>query len=106
MADRLLFSKTGRAKYISHLDLMRTFQRAFARAGSVFITLLPGNSKRLAGGYVRRRNFISERTPSCAQSPITRYPASWISALMALASWAAVIRPCATCRMSSGGRAP
>ena len=32
MADRLLFSKTGRAKYISHLDLMRTFQRAFARA--------------------------------------------------------------------------
>ena len=33
MADRLLFSKVGRAKYISHLDLMRTFQRAFARAG-------------------------------------------------------------------------
>ena len=33
MADRLLFSKSGRAKYISHLDLMRTFQRAFSRAG-------------------------------------------------------------------------
>ena len=33
MADRLLFSKLGRARYISHLDLMRTFQRAFARAG-------------------------------------------------------------------------
>lgn len=32
MADRLLFSKVGRARYISHLDLMRTFQRAFARA--------------------------------------------------------------------------
>lgn len=31
--SRLLFSKTGRAKYISHLDLMRTFQRAFQRAG-------------------------------------------------------------------------
>ncbi len=30
--DRLLFSKEGRAKYISHLDLMRTFQRAFLRA--------------------------------------------------------------------------
>ncbi len=30
---RLLFSKTGRAKYISHLDLMRTFQRIFMRAG-------------------------------------------------------------------------
>ena len=33
MADhRLLFCKTGRARYISHLDLMRTFQRAFFRA--------------------------------------------------------------------------
>lgn len=32
MADRLLFTKAGRARYISHLDLMRTFQRAFARA--------------------------------------------------------------------------
>ncbi len=30
---RLVFEKTGRAKYISHLDLMRTFQRAFQRAG-------------------------------------------------------------------------
>jgi len=30
---RLLFSKTGRARYISHLDLMRTLQRAFFRAG-------------------------------------------------------------------------
>jgi len=31
--QRLLFQKTGRAKYISHLDLMRTFQRIFVRAG-------------------------------------------------------------------------
>lgn len=30
--QRILFSKTGRARYISHLDLMRTFQRAFLRA--------------------------------------------------------------------------
>lgn len=30
--DRLLFEKVGRARYISHLDLMRTFQRAFLRA--------------------------------------------------------------------------
>ena len=30
---RLVFSKTGKAIYISHLDLMRTFQRAFTRAG-------------------------------------------------------------------------
>lgn len=30
--SRLQFSKTGRARYISHLDLMRTFQRAFQRA--------------------------------------------------------------------------
>ena len=29
---RLLFEKKGRAVYISHLDLMRTLQRAFARA--------------------------------------------------------------------------
>lgn len=31
--ERLLFRKTGRARFISHLDLMRTFQRAFLRAG-------------------------------------------------------------------------
>lgn len=30
---RLLFKKTGRAVWISHLDLMRMFQRAFKRAG-------------------------------------------------------------------------
>lgn len=30
---RLTFAKTGRARYISHLDLMRTMQRAFKRAG-------------------------------------------------------------------------
>ena len=29
---RLLFEKTGPARYISHLDLTRTFQRAFRRA--------------------------------------------------------------------------
>ena len=30
---RLKFTKTGRAVYISHLDLMRTLSRAFMRAG-------------------------------------------------------------------------
>lgn len=30
---RIRFEKTGRAKYISHLDLMRTFQHAFIRSG-------------------------------------------------------------------------
>ena len=30
---RLRFSKTGRAVYLSHRDLMRTMQRAFLRAG-------------------------------------------------------------------------
>lgn len=30
---RLTYAKTGRARYISHLDLMRTMQRAFKRAG-------------------------------------------------------------------------
>ena len=29
---RLLFEKTGDAVYLSHLDLMRIFQRAFRRA--------------------------------------------------------------------------
>lgn len=32
LKQRLLFKKTGLAKYLSHLDLMRTFQRAFLRA--------------------------------------------------------------------------
>ena len=32
---RLLFAKEGRAVYISHLDLLRTFQRAFLRQGLV-----------------------------------------------------------------------
>ena len=30
---RLLFKKTGNAVWMSHLDLMRVFQRAFKRAG-------------------------------------------------------------------------
>ncbi len=30
---RLLFKKTGKAVWMSHLDLMRVFQRAFKRAG-------------------------------------------------------------------------
>ena len=30
---RVLFEKVGNARYISHLDLMRVFQRAFKRAG-------------------------------------------------------------------------
>lgn len=33
MANRILFSKTGKSIYISHLDLMRTLQRSFLRAG-------------------------------------------------------------------------
>ncbi|MGE4485618.1 MAG: TIGR03936 family radical SAM-associated protein [Oscillospiraceae bacterium] len=31
--QRIVFKKEGKAKYISHLDLMRTMQRAFIRAG-------------------------------------------------------------------------
>jgi len=31
--QRILFRKTGTAKYISHLDLMHTMERAFLRAG-------------------------------------------------------------------------
>ncbi len=33
MTDRLVLSKSQEAKFISHLDLMRTFQRGFHRAG-------------------------------------------------------------------------
>ncbi|MCR5173743.1 MAG: TIGR03936 family radical SAM-associated protein, partial [Oscillospiraceae bacterium] len=32
-AVRILFEKTGLARYISHLDLQHTLQRAFSRAG-------------------------------------------------------------------------
>ena len=32
---RLMFRKEGRAVYISHLDLLRTFQRVFLREGLV-----------------------------------------------------------------------
>ena len=32
---RILFEKTGRAIWMSHLDLMRLMQRAFRRAGVV-----------------------------------------------------------------------
>ena len=32
---RLIFAKEGRAVYISHLDLLRTFQRVFLRQGLV-----------------------------------------------------------------------
>ena len=31
--QRILFAKEGKSKYISHLDLLRTIQRAFVRAG-------------------------------------------------------------------------
>lgn len=31
--NRILFKKEGRAKFLSHLDLMRTMQRVFIRAG-------------------------------------------------------------------------
>ena len=30
---RIVFSKTGMGKYISHLDLMHTMQRVFLRSG-------------------------------------------------------------------------
>ena len=42
---RLLFEKTGNAVWISHLDLMRLFQRAFKRAG-LFLTHTQGFNPR------------------------------------------------------------
>ncbi len=42
---RALFEKTGNAVYISHLDLMRVFQRSFKRAG-LYLTHTQGFSPR------------------------------------------------------------
>ena len=42
---RLLFSKTGNAVWISHLDLMRVFQRSFKRAG-LYLTHTQGFNQR------------------------------------------------------------
>jgi radical SAM-linked protein len=42
---RLLFEKVGNAVWISHLDLMRLFQRAFKRAG-LHLTHTPGFNPR------------------------------------------------------------
>lgn len=42
---RALFEKTGKAIYISHLDLMRVFQRAFKRSG-LLLTHTQGYSPR------------------------------------------------------------
>lgn len=42
---RALFEKTGNAVWISHLDLMRVFQRAFKRAG-LFLTHTQGFNPR------------------------------------------------------------
>lgn len=36
--NRLLFEKRGDAVYLSHLDLMRVFQRAFKRADILICT--------------------------------------------------------------------
>ena len=44
---RLLFEKQGTACYISHLDLMRTFQRLFLRGGMGDFT----KGKRLFAGF-------------------------------------------------------
>ena len=42
---RALFEKTGNAVYISHLDLMRLFQRAFKRVG-LYLTHTQGYNPR------------------------------------------------------------
>ena len=52
--QRILFSKSGTAKYISHLDLMHTMERAFLRAGD-------RKSTRLNSSH-----FLLSRMPSSA----------------------------------------
>ena len=51
---RIRFAKRGRAAYLSHLDVMRTFQRAFIRAG-IRIRHSEGISP-LAFGFFRSGN--------------------------------------------------
>ena len=46
MRMEISFSKTGEMKYISHLDLMRLFQRA-SRRGSIPVTVTKGFSPHL-----------------------------------------------------------
>ena len=61
MSDqRILFRKAGTAKYISHLDLMHTMERAFLRAG---IAILKAAGLRKGGV-----KFVS--CPTCGRTEI------------------------------------
>ena len=61
--NRLLFEKTGSAVYISHLDLMRVFQRAFRRAG--YLLHQTGGYNQHA--YVSLALPLSVGTASCCE---------------------------------------
>ena len=56
--NRLLFEKTGDAVYLSHLDLMRVFQRAFKRAD-----IMSG---------IRRASARARMSPSRCRCPSAR----------------------------------
>ena len=71
--NRLLFEKTGDAVYLSHLDLMRVFQRAFKRA-DIMIWHSQGFSPRAyvsialplsvgASSWTARRNPLRSSSP-------------------------------------------
>lgn len=56
---RIFFSKTGRARYISHLDLMRCFSRAFMRA-QIAIAFTEGFNPRPKLSFVMPLSVFTE----------------------------------------------
>jgi len=73
---RLKFTKTGRAVYISHLDLMRTLQRVFFRAG------LP---LRYSEGFNPHAKISIVLPLSVGTSSVTEYLDFWLTEDMPLA---------------------
>ncbi len=99
---RLRFSKTGRAVYISHLDLMRTMQRAFLRAGyalkysegfnphpqiSILLPLSVG-----CGSVCELMDFTLTESPDLAALP-ERLTAALPEGIEALAAYAPETKP-------------
>ena len=74
------FSKTGTSCYISHLDLVRVFHRAFKRAGikleySKGFNPHPkmGFAQPLSLGYAEYGNILSLKPRTCSRRSGARY---------------------------------
>jgi len=59
MVVKAIFSKTGEMRFISHLDLMRLFQRALRRAG-LPVNITKGFSPHLKIGIARALKLGAE----------------------------------------------